>query len=120
MHKGLHHVVIFSKDPDASAEWYRKAGFEYIRGYDRMHWFQLGDGEIMIHPSDEVSPGKTAIHVAVENVDVLFHRVMHEGLDPVDHQEGGNKIAKPVVREWGDKEFELVDPDGHKWAFTEI
>lgn len=117
---GLRLLVVFCADTEASRGWYERAGFEYLRGYDGMHWFRLGDAEIMLHPAQgPIATGSPKVHVAVEDVDALFRQVVARGLQPTDHQEGGRALAEPVTRPWGDREFELVDPDGHVWAFTQ-
>jgi catechol 2,3-dioxygenase-like lactoylglutathione lyase family enzyme len=117
--QGFHHIVLFCKDTNLSKNWYEKVGFEYVRGYEGMHWFQLGGIEIMLHPIEVSNPGMTNLHVAVHDVFQVFQHVIEQGLEPLDHQQPGGKITGPVRRPWGDVEFELVDPDGHLWAFTE-
>lgn len=118
---GVHHLVLFCRDTEAARAWYAAVGFPYLRGYDGMHWFALGTSEIMLHPAEESSggPGSAALHAAVDDVDALFARVVAAGLTPVDHQRDGAPIAGPVTRPWGAREFELPDPDGHNWAFTQ-
>ncbi len=117
---GLHHVVLFCSDTEASRSWYERAGFDYLRGYDGMHWFKLGDSEIMLHPGGEgTPPGAPVLHAAVSDARAAFERALEHGLTPVDHQAPGKRLDGPVVRPWGDVEFELQDPDGQWWAFTE-
>jgi catechol 2,3-dioxygenase-like lactoylglutathione lyase family enzyme len=119
--KGLHYVVLFCRSTEVSREWYAKLGFEYLRGFDGMHWFRLGEGELMLHPTDgEPQPQGTILHAAVSDVDTYFRYVVSLGYTPVDHQRDGAKaLSEPVTRPWGDREFELTDPDGQRWAFTE-
>lgn len=86
-----------------------------------MHWFALGDAEIMLHPGGSgVSDSHPTLHAAVSNLDVLFNRITQQGFKPFDHQAPGKALDAPVVRPWGDREFELADPDGQIWAFTEV
>lgn len=87
-----------------------------------MHWFRLGAAEIMLHPSDVSSAGakSPAFHAGVHDVDAHFRAVVAQGLVPWDHQGDGTPLSGPVTRPWGDREFELPDPDGHVWAFTEL
>lgn len=59
-----------------------------------------------------------SFHAAVEDVDALFARVRAAGLTPRDFA-SPDPLTEPVVRPWGEREFELADPDGHRWAFTE-
>jgi uncharacterized glyoxalase superfamily protein PhnB len=118
--KGLHHIVLFCRDTEASRAWYELAGFTYKHGYDSMHWFHFGNAEIMLHPATETRRGTgPALHAAVTDVDALFRLVKENGLTPVDHQQGGKAIEAPVTRPWGHREFDLTDPDGHQWAFTQ-
>ena len=116
---GFHHLVLFCSDTSTSKEWYERVGFAYKRGYDGMHWFALGDGEIMLHPGGGgPNSGGPTIHVAVAALDDLFATVKQAGLRPVDHQQPEVILDAPVLRPWGDREFELQDPDGQWWAFT--
>jgi catechol 2,3-dioxygenase-like lactoylglutathione lyase family enzyme len=120
MLQGLHHLVLFCRDTEASRDWYTRAGFEHLRGHDGMHWFRFGTAEILLHPADGGPGGYVpAIHAAVDDVDAHFRRVVGQGLKPFDHQQEGRSIEAPVTRAWGAREFELVDHDGHRWAFTE-
>jgi catechol 2,3-dioxygenase-like lactoylglutathione lyase family enzyme len=117
---GVHSIVLFCLDTEAARRWYEAVGFEYLRGYDGMHWFRLGDAEIMIHP-DNIGPGGHApvLHAAVADVDALFRHVVAQGLRPHDHQQTGGMLDGPVTRPWGHREFELDDPAGNCWAFTQ-
>lgn len=118
---GFHHVVVFCTDTEVSRSWYERAGFVYLRGYAGMHWFALGSGaEIMLHPGGSAkAAGRPVIHAAVSDAQQALDSARQNGLEPVDHQAEGATLIAPVVRPWGDKEFELQDPDGHWWAFTE-
>ncbi|MCW5732926.1 MAG: VOC family protein [Enhydrobacter sp.] len=121
---GLHHIVLFCADTERSRDFYKALGFAYLRGYERMHWFAsgsaAGDAELMLHPAD---PGQKAglpvIHFATPDVDALFTQALAAGLQPLDHQNPGTPLTGPVLRPWGDREFELVDPDGQWLAFTQ-
>src|SRR5690606_15479202 len=117
---GFHHVVVFCSDTDASREWYERAGFQYLRGYHGMHWFAVGDAALMLHPGGRRdTAGRPVLHAAVKDVVAAFEHVKSAGLEPVDHQAPGTELTFPVTRPWGDVEFELQDPDGQWWAFTE-
>jgi len=116
---GLHHLVLFYRDTEVARDWLWRAGFSYLRGHERMHWFQLGEAEIMVHPADRSSGGGPVIHVTVANAKVHFDNVRAQGLEPQDHQRPGVLLDGPVTRPWGAVEFELQDPEGHWWAFTQ-
>ncbi|MBD3335174.1 MAG: hypothetical protein GF355_06625 [Candidatus Eisenbacteria bacterium] len=121
MLKGVHHIVLFFKDTEAARDWYEKVGFVYARGYQGMHWFKLGTTELMLHPAKEPQQcHSTEIHAAVADVTAMFRHVVRQKLTPYDHKQPGVKLEEPVTRPWGDKEFELDDPEGHRWAFTQI
>lgn len=116
----LHSVVLFCTDVPASEAWYRKAGFAYLRGFHGMAWFAAGDTEIMLHPSEAGPAGHAPeLHVAVQDVDAAFAAAVSAGLTPMDHQNPGPMTA-PVTRPWGTREFELEDPDGHRWGFVQL
>lgn len=109
---GLHHVVLFCRDTGASRQWYERAGFTYLRGYDRMHWFKLGDAEVMLHPGGKgTPPGAPVLHA-------VFDNARERGLSPVDHEAPDQPLVAPVTRPWGDTEFGVQDPEGQWWAFT--
>ncbi len=117
---GFHHVVLFCTDTEGSREWYERAGFEYSRGYGGMYWFSAGPHEIMLHPSESGPVGNTPhIHVATNDVDEMFRLVTRNGLVPIDHQQPDVRIEEPVTRPWGDREFELEDPDGYRIVLTQ-
>ncbi len=117
---GLHHLVLYCRDAEAARWWYEKVGFEHLRTDNDEHWFRLGTAEILLHPARRSSgPGGPAVHVAVSDVDALFRLVLDRGLVPVDHEEGDRPMEAPVTRPWGDREFELQDPEGHRWIFTQ-
>jgi len=116
----LHHLVLFCADTERSRAFYEMLGFTYLRGYDGMYWFALGDAELMLHPAQPGEKvGAPVIHFATPDVDALFARVVAAGLQPLDHQNLGEPMQAPVVRPWGDREFELADPDGQWLAFTQ-
>jgi uncharacterized glyoxalase superfamily protein PhnB len=117
---GLHHLVLMCRDTEAARRWYEMAGFEYLRGHDGMHWLRLGASEVMLHPAERGSGGSGLfLHAAVDDVRAHFRRAVESGLSPADHQQPGIRLSGPVQRPWGDLEFELEDPEGHRWAFTE-
>jgi len=49
----------------------------------------------------------------------MFARAVAEGLCPVDHQQPDVELDGPVARPWGDREFELEDPDGNRIIITQ-
>lgn len=120
MFRGVPAIVLFCKDTEASRQWYAKLGFEYLRGEHGMHWFSLVNTELMLHPGGTGSAAGQKVVVAAEEIDTLFRTVVAAGLRPVDHLQEGMLLEGPVTRPWGSREFELIDPDGHQWAFTQV
>ena len=118
---GFHHIVLFCKNTETSKEWFERVGFVHKRGYQGMHWFALGGGEVMLHPGGAGALANApSVHVAVTDLDELFAQVKAAGLQPFDHQNPNSALTEPIVRPWGNREFELKDPDGHLWAFTDV
>ena len=116
----FHHLVLFCADTERSRNFYESLGFGYLRGYGGMHWFAVGEAELMLHPADPgAKQGVPVVHFATPDVDRLFARATAAGITPLDHQNPGARIDAPVLRPWGDREFEVVDPDGHLLAFTQ-
>lgn len=116
--KFLKYIVLFNKDTNKSKEWYAKVGFEYVRGFDGMHWFRVGEVEVMLHPADEKdNSGDAQYHIAVEDVHSFFNKMKQAGLQPVDDH-SMEIVTEPVKRDRG-TDFGLADPDGYLWVFTQ-
>lgn len=117
----LSSLVLFVEDAEAARRWYETMGFAYLRGYEGMHWVAAGDTEIMLHPAEKGSGGSgLAMHAGVADAAAAFRAAVEAGYKPYDHQQPGVEIDGPVKRPWGAIEFELDDPEGHRWAFTQI
>ena len=116
---GLHHLVLFYRDVERARAWFEGVGFEHLRGYHGMHWYRLGDAEVMLHPAEDAVASGSVIHVAVDDAAAQLRRMVEAGLRPTDHQNPGVVLSEPVLRPWGDREFEAQDPEGRWWAFTE-
>jgi catechol 2,3-dioxygenase-like lactoylglutathione lyase family enzyme len=119
--QGLMRVVVFCSDLEKSRQFYSDAGFEFISLHDNMCTFDAGGTEVLLHPAGTGRvrvPCDLSLHVRVQDVDNLLERVREQGLVPFDHDQPGVELTTPVRRPWGDREFELADPDGYRWAFT--
>ncbi len=110
---GIKTIVLYCSDVERSRAWYETAGFEYSHGYGGMHWMKAGSSLVMLHPIDppKRNNGTPALDVSVEDIDALFVRARDGGLDPHEHETPG-PLAGPVTKPWGDRVFELQDPDG--------
>jgi len=116
----FHTAVLFFRDTAAARAWYEAMGFKPLRDYEGMHWLALGEGELMLHPSEKPSGNSgLCLHAGVQDVDAVFRRAVGAGYEPFDHQQPGEKLTGPVTRAWGSREFEILDPEGHRWAFTQ-
>lgn len=117
---GVLDIVLFCKEPDLSKDWYEKIGFEILRGHENMYWFRVGQGELMLHPTDEKHSSTNAVfQFVVKDISSLFKSVVDKELIPLDFSEGEKVLQEPALRAWGYKEFCLRDPDGYIWAFVE-
>ncbi|TFB23898.1 hypothetical protein E3U55_03540 [Filobacillus milosensis] len=114
----LKNLVLFCKDTDQSKEWYEKAGFNYLRGYEGMYWFEVGGIEIMLHPTNEKGDsGDAQFHVAVDDIMSFINQIKESGLTPIDYH-NMNIISEPTTRKWG-IDFGVIDPDGYMWVFIQ-
>ena len=121
-------LVLFCADTEVSRTWYESMGFTYARGHDGMHWLTIGrDTEVMLHPADSNDSGEAvtsgrsgSYYVAVRDAQAAFDHAKSVGVEPLDHQQPGVTLAGPVTRPWGAVEFEVDDPDGHRWVFNQM
>ena len=116
---GPHSIVLFCRDTEACRAFYEAVGFRWLRGFEGMHWFALGAAEVMLHPSDtDPGPGAPQLYASAPDVDALFARCRDAGLGPHHHQVDGALVA-PHTTPWGTREFDLLDPAGHRWGFVQ-
>ena len=83
-------------------------------------WLELGDGLIMIGRSGpqrhgltspmDVSATTTMMMVYVDNVDAHYERAVAEG---------ANVLSEPQDMFWGDRRYEALDLEGHRWHFAQ-
>jgi uncharacterized glyoxalase superfamily protein PhnB len=96
----------------------REARMEHPEGM--LAWLEVGDGVVMIgragaHRHDLHSPletGKTTamVNVYVDDVDSHYHQAVAAGARIVMSLED---------MFWGDRRYEALDPEGHRWHFAE-
>ncbi len=112
------------EDVAAALDWLRRAfGFrERLRFQDdngaiTHAEMELDGGEIMLgHPgADYRNPkrlGETTqlVHVYVENVDAHFEMAKEAGAEIV---------SEPKDQEYGDRRYDVKDPEGHLWSFSQ-
>ncbi len=95
----------------------REARMEHPEG--TLAWLELGDGLIMIgrsgpHRHDLTSPADAnattaMVMVRVDDVDAHHRRAQAEG---------ATIVASPQDQFWGDRCYEALDPEGHRWHFA--
>ena len=80
---GVLDIVIFCKDTNSPKNWYEKVGFEQLRCHDGMHWFKVGNGELMLHPTDTQSNTDAVFQLIVNEVDLLFEKCVGKRIDAI-------------------------------------
>ena len=89
-------------------------------GDSLMAWLEQGDGVVMLSTGGEerhdihspLDAGHTSVmlNVYVDDVDAHHDRAVAEGA----------RIVMPLEDMfWGDRRYEAVDPEGHRWHFGE-
>ena len=120
MLRKLDSLVLYVTDTHKTADFYQKLGFEIATEEDNFTLAKLGDFEL--HCSDKISidfPEESdvklkgagiSICIDVENIDEYFKNLKEKGLKP---------FSEPQDKPWGNKEFDIRDPDGYKLVFYE-
>jgi uncharacterized glyoxalase superfamily protein PhnB len=83
-------------------------------------WLELGSGVVMIgragpqrhglvSPADAVAP-TAMVNAYVDDVDAHHQRAVREG---------ARVLNEPEDMLWGDRRYEVLDLDGHRWHFAE-
>lgn len=96
----------------------REARMEYPDGM--LAWLEVGDGVVMIgragedrhglHSPQEAGVTTAMVNVYVRGIDAHYQRAQAEGARVVMELE--NTF-------WGDRRYEALDPEGHRWHFAE-
>jgi PhnB protein len=96
----------------------REARMEHPDGM--LAWLEIGDGMVMIgrageehhglHSPLDVGALTAMVNVYVHDIDAHYRRAEAEGA----------RIVMPLEEMfWGDRRYEAVDPEGHRWHFAE-
>jgi PhnB protein len=96
----------------------REARMEHPQGM--LAWLEIGDGVVMIgragedhhglHSPLEAGLTTAMVNVYVQDVDSHHRRAKAEGA----------RIVMPLEDMfWGDRRYEALDPEGHRWHFAE-
>jgi PhnB protein len=96
----------------------REARMEHPTGM--LAWLEVGDGVVMIgragedlhglHSPQESGQTTVMVNVYVDNVDAHYQKAKSEGARIVMDLED---------MFWGDRRYEALDPEGHRWHFGE-
>lgn len=96
----------------------REARMEHPTGM--LAWLALGDGVIMIGRAGPdhhglASPADTGVPTAMVNVSVDDVDAHHRRATV----EGARVLHEPEDMLWGDRRYEALDLDGHRWHFAQ-
>jgi uncharacterized glyoxalase superfamily protein PhnB len=111
------------KDCDAALDWLARAfGFEEVlrytgaEGYVNHAEMKLGDARIFMgDPGEhyrnpkELGQDTVGLYVYIDDVDAHFERA----------KAAGAEISRPPEdQEYGDRRYDVADPEGHRWYFA--
>jgi len=117
MIKRLHSTLFYASDLKATADFYRKLGFDVQESPDgtriKMGDFTLAfidESATQIKNESGMKPKGLGIYtyVEVDDADVHFAFVKENGIVP---------RTEPKTWPWGKREFVVKDPDGYKIVF---
>lgn len=96
----------------------REARMEHPEGF--LAWLEVGDGVVMIGRAGEDHHGLESpldagaatamVNVYVHDVDAHYARA---------RAEGAHIVMELEDMFWGDRRYEALDPEGHRWHFAE-
>jgi uncharacterized glyoxalase superfamily protein PhnB len=96
----------------------REARMEHPEGM--LAWLEIGDGVVMIGRAGEDHHGlhspldggltTAMVNVYVEDIDAHFRRA---------RAQGAHIVTPPEDMFWGDRRYEALDLERHRWHFTE-
>lgn len=96
----------------------REARMEHPDGM--LAWLELGDGVVMIgrsgeehhglHSPEEAGLTTAMVNVHVPDVDAHYERA---------RAEGARIVMELEDTFWGERRYEALDPEGHRWHFAE-
>ena len=119
MIKRLHSTLFYASDIKATADFYRKLGFDVAESVEnarvKMGDFTLAFIDEKTTPIQNES-GKTPkglgiyTYVEVDDADQHFELIKKNGVTP---------RTEPKTWPWGKREFVVKDPDGYKIVFYE-
>jgi uncharacterized glyoxalase superfamily protein PhnB len=101
-----------AKDFDLSKQFYQDLGFDLAWSDDHLAYFRHGSSSFLLQNFyNEVHAGNFMMHLLVEDVDAWWRLVQDQGL-PAKYSV---HAEPPADRQWGMRDFVLVDPTGVLW-----
>lgn len=116
MLKAINSILFYTANPEATADFYRKLGFE-VGSRSGSITARIGGFELVFVDKNKAEFTKEAqmepkgtgvfVYVEVENVDEVHRTFVENGLF----------ASTPRNWPWGNREFVVKDPDGYKLIF---
>jgi uncharacterized glyoxalase superfamily protein PhnB len=106
--------VLAYADVREAARWLCEAfGFsERVRIGDHRVQLTVGSGALVVAQSPEGGPGPGADSVMVRVADADAHAARAEA-------HGAKIVAPPTDHPYGERQYSVLDPGGHRWTFTQ-
>ena len=108
-------VTLTTHDMARSVDFYTSLGFQLLYGGGDATFssFTIGDGylNLISRPTEQRRSGWGRLIFHVSDVDALYQHVVELGLSPE---------APPRNAEWGERYFQLADPNGHELSFARL
>ncbi|OAI40087.1 glyoxalase [bacterium SCGC AG-212-C10] len=108
--ESLSAITFFTHDIGRSTAFYEALGFEKVWGSPEFVTLRAGSGWVNLQVRNDIEWswwGRVVFHV--DDVDAHYQRVLAAGFVPE---------AAPVDAPWGERFFQVLDPDGHELSFA--
>ena len=106
-------VTLAVDDMIRSIEFYRKLGFGLLYGGERAAFSSLRAGEAFVNLIASEAHDRRwwgRVIFRVDDVDALYRSLNAQALAP----------ESPKDASWGERYFQLIDPDGHELSFAKL
>jgi len=106
-------VTLAVREMAESVEFYRKLGFAVSYGGPGAPFTTMRAGQSVINLREAATSGGSSwnrVIIRVRGVDALHHDLVGKGLEP----------SAPRDAEWGERYFEIADPQGVVISFAEL
>ena len=101
-----------AKDFELSKRFYQDLGFNLVWSDDHLAYFRHGSSSFLLQNFyNEAHADNFMMHLLVEDADAWWRHVHDQGL-PAKY---GVHAEPPADRQWGMRDFVLVDPTGVLW-----